>query len=314
MKKVRPQAVFSRTVVGGLILCAMVFLLPATTAAHPEYAEKTGQVCVSCHIDENGGELAPTGTAYAAGGYRWPPPSDSRPIFPISKTARYLTGFVHLVAGFLWFGTILYVHLILRPAYAEKGLPRAEMLLGVLSMATVGISGIFLVLSKISDASIMFETKWGRVLSLKITLYLVLVSSAIVAVKIIGPRLKSRRVRAEHPADGVFDPATLSAFDGQNGKPAYLAFRGKVYDASNSAFWKGGTHFKHPAGANLTVAIGRAPHGPEKPETLPEVGIFDPERQPPKTPAQKVFYFFAYMNLFLVFTIIFIIAYWRWGI
>jgi len=160
----------------------------------------------------------------------------------------------------------------------------------------------------------MFETEWGHVLGLKITLYLVMISSAVIVVKVIGPRLKSRRVKAEHPADGVFDPATLSAFDGQNGRPAYLAFRGRVYDTSNSPFWKGGTHFKHPAGANLTVAIARAPHGPEKPETLPEVGIFDPERQPPKTPAQKVFYFFAYMNLFLVFTIIFVIAYWRWGL
>jgi len=36
-----------------------------------------------------------------------------------------------------------------------------------------------------------------------------------------------------------FDFEDLSDFDGKNGKPAYIAHGGKVYDVSQSGLWEG---------------------------------------------------------------------------
>lgn len=44
----------------------------------------------------------------------------------------------------------------------------------------------------------------------------------------------------------------LSAFNGTNGNPPYVAVNGIVYDMSNIGPWAGGTHFGLLAGNNLT--------------------------------------------------------------
>ncbi|MBM4445538.1 MAG: DUF2231 domain-containing protein [Chloroflexi bacterium] len=54
----------------------------------------------------------------------------------------------------------------------------------------------------------------------------------------------------------------LSRCDGQDGRPAYVAFQGKVYDLSGSKLWSGGLHQRrHRAGTDLTAEISAAPHG-----------------------------------------------------
>ncbi len=53
----------------------------------------------------------------------------------------------------------------------------------------------------------------------------------------------------------------LSRCDGRSGRPAYIAFRGVVYDVSQSYHWRGGRHWAlHEAGTDLTGAINAAPH------------------------------------------------------
>jgi predicted heme/steroid binding protein len=43
--------------------------------------------------------------------------------------------------------------------------------------------------------------------------------------------------------------------NGKNGNPAYVAYKGKVYDASASFLWKDGNHqVLHTAGVDLTDA------------------------------------------------------------
>jgi hypothetical protein len=71
---------------------------------------------------------------------------------------------------------------------------------------------------------------------------------------------------------------------------------------------------KHRAGRDLTDFIAKAPHGEEKLKSLNIVGTYDASLKPPKTFAQKAFYVVAYMNLAIVFIVLFIISYWRWGL
>lgn len=58
-----------------------------------------------------------------------------------------------------------------------------------------------------------------------------------------------------------FTAEELAEFDGQNGKAAYVAYQGKVYDVSESAMWVDGDHeAMHMAGSDLTEAHEDAPH------------------------------------------------------
>ncbi len=69
----------------------------------------------------------------------------------------------------------------------------------------------------------------------------------------------------------------LAKYDGKDGKPAYLAYKGKVYDVSDSPFWMGGDHLgAHQAGKDLTEEIELAPHGPENIDRVKHVGVLAP--------------------------------------
>ena len=66
----------------------------------------------------------------------------------------------------------------------------------------------------------------------------------------------------------------LKQHNGQGGKPVYIAFNGKVYDASSSSSWSGGTHkATHQAGKDLTQEILSAPHGEEVFAKVKQVGV-----------------------------------------
>jgi predicted heme/steroid binding protein len=56
----------------------------------------------------------------------------------------------------------------------------------------------------------------------------------------------------------------LEENNGQNGKPAWFAYQGKVYDVSDSSFWMDGEHMSmHNAGKDLTEDLEMAPHREE---------------------------------------------------
>ena len=79
------------------------------------------------------------------------------------------------------------------------------------------------------------------------------------------------------PAMRVFNPKELSTFDGRQGHPAYIAYKGKVYDVSASPLWRGGFHQdQHQAGKDLTTELASAPHGDENLAGLPVMGEFLP--------------------------------------
>jgi predicted heme/steroid binding protein/uncharacterized membrane protein len=76
----------------------------------------------------------------------------------------------------------------------------------------------------------------------------------------------------------------LKSFNGKDGKPAYIAYMGKVYEVTQSGLWKNGHHMnRHNAGGDLTADIQAAPHTPEVLERYPQVGILEE-----KAPKRKV--------------------------
>lgn len=64
----------------------------------------------------------------------------------------------------------------------------------------------------------------------------------------------------------------LAEFNGTEGKAAYVAVEGKIYDVSKSALWRTGVHMnRHHSGRDLTTDIGAAPHGRDVLERYPQV-------------------------------------------
>ena len=65
----------------------------------------------------------------------------------------------------------------------------------------------------------------------------------------------------------------LKQYDGKNGKPAYIANNGKVYDVTGSRLWGNGDHFSmHRAGGDVSEGLSMAPHGEEKLELIVLIG------------------------------------------
>lgn len=83
-----------------------------------------------------------------------------------------------------------------------------------------------------------------------------------------------------------FDLEELAKFNGEDGKPTYVALHGRVLDVSGSKLWKNGLHMKrHHAGRDLTTDIQAAPHSPEMLARFPQVGLLRkeaPERAIPE--------------------------------
>lgn len=71
-----------------------------------------------------------------------------------------------------------------------------------------------------------------------------------------------------------FTKKEVALYNGVNGKPAYVAYKGKVYDVSASFLWKDGNHeVLHNAGVDLTLAMEQAPHSEQVLGRFPVVGI-----------------------------------------
>jgi predicted heme/steroid binding protein len=74
--------------------------------------------------------------------------------------------------------------------------------------------------------------------------------------------------------DRVFTEQQLKQFDGSSRKrPAYIAYKGLVYDVSASSHWRDGLHRNlHFAGQDLTDELVDSPHGETVFAKYPVVG------------------------------------------
>jgi len=296
-----------------LTFFTLALLSPVLAQATPDFAKETGYDCGKCHVDViGGGKLTTTGEAFLTnlkerGLYRR--------LSTTQHVVRLVIGYLHMVAAIVWFGTIMYVHILLKPAYASKGLPKGELRLGWLSMITLLVTGTLLTIARMPNLEAFTTTRFGILLTIKIALFLVMLSSALVVTIFIGPKM---RQRLKSPValclSRELTPEQLFPFDGKEGRPAYIAYKGIIYDITNSRLWKNGQHMmKHHAGTDLSEMLKQAPHGDDKVLAMPQVGMcVESDRKPERPLYEKVFYFFAYMNLALVFVIIFVISLWRW--
>ena len=69
----------------------------------------------------------------------------------------------------------------------------------------------------------------------------------------------------------TFTASELASYDGQNGRPSYVAVSGIVYDVTN--LFVGAEHFNHLAGTDLTNQYNSR-HDPSLIQRYPVVGIF----------------------------------------
>ena len=294
------------------LVMTLVLACPLTAMGTEEYATQTGRECAACHVDPaGGGELTKSGRDYAATSTKNAPKPT---LSAAAKWFRFVVGYLHMITAFLWFGTILYVHLVLKPAYASSGLPRGELRVGIASMAVMGITGIILTRFRVGSPELLLQSRFGILLLVKIALYLLMVVSASFVIIVIGPRLRKKRNEAATPiSSGDMSAEELALCDGKEGRPALFAYLGTIYDAGASRFWKQGNHMgRHQAGFDLTEILAQAPHGAEMVTKLPALGRLVPGVTRTAPLHERVFFFMAYMNLVIVFLIVLILALWRW--
>ena len=75
-------------------------------------------------------------------------------------------------------------------------------------------------------------------------------------------------------AERKFTLEELKQYDGRDGRPAYIAYKGKVYDVTDSFLWIDGDHQgQHAAGKDLTEDMALAPHAEETLERVKLVGV-----------------------------------------
>jgi hydroxylamine dehydrogenase len=308
-----------------VVTLAVALMGQSTSLATVDFARRTGEPCSTCHVrPEGGGEGTAVGSAYARSGYVWPVPDElvqqARPLSNFARILKLIFGYLHIVVTVLWFGTIFYVHAVLRPRQLSTGVPRSEGLIAWFSIALVIATGIGLAVFRQLETGNIFSGVWGTVFVIKIVLTGLMVILAGFASILITRRLRAPRLGQTPPAadSGAITSQTLATHDGKEGAKAVVAYEGKLYDVSQSRLWRGGAHVRrHQAGQDLTSAMAGAPHGPEVLERVPLMGALARAEAPEPRAGSKtrrLFLAIAYTSLALSLSILLCVAWWQWGV
>jgi len=301
-------------------------LLRSVAVATVDYARQTGQPCPVCHErPEGGGALTATGAAFVRGGYQWPLPAGIEATagqvpYRIPRAIRLIVGYIHLATAVAWFGTIFYVHVVVRVKQLSTGIPRMERRIGWISIAIMAVSGTVLTLYRYQETGTVFAGTFGTVFIIKLAQYGLMVVLAAAATTVLDRQMRAAKRPGTPPStpSEAITSASLPTFDGQEGREAVVAVDGTLYNVSASRLWRAGVHVgRHHAGQDLTTALEGAPHGKEVLERMPMVGemqatsdVAEPRRAPQ---AHRLFAAFAYANLLLAAGILLCVAWWKWG-
>ncbi len=271
--------------------------------ASPEFSGQSKLACSACHIHPDGGSaLTFRGERFKADGYTLLP-DEGRHLW-VKRLARTVLGFLHILFGVIWFGSIIYVHLVIKPRSLVAGMPKSEKFLGRLCIGVVGLTGIGLTLLKIQEVRELWSTTFGIIWIVKVGTYFLMVVVAAVATTYIDRKLREAAGR-----DGALKP------DGKEGRPAHIIHSGRLYDVTGSKFWKNGVHMaRHFAGTDLTDALEKAPHSLEVFERVKDLGTAPAadEKDRGKN-VLNLFVFLAYFILVCVLVVLTCIVWWRWG-
>jgi len=290
--------------IGGFLFFLCFFYAGTLSWATTEYSYQTGESCIFCHENPDGGDtLTVAGENFLEAGYSFD--RDSKPFY-WKRTLRLTFGFLHILFAVIWFGTIFYIHLFIKPASLTSGLPRNERILGWVCILIVGITGALLTIFRLRSIDELWTTTFGIIWLIKVGIFLIMVIIASIATTRIN------RLMREAHSKGKGN--NLSSADGKNGNPARIIFRENLYDVSDSKFWKNGIHMgRHYAGGDLTSAMSGAPHGVEVLERVLNLGSATELKESKPIPAVRHFIFMAYLILFCMLGVLFCVAYWNWG-
>jgi len=290
-------------------ICGFLFFLCLFSAATlswatTEYSYQTGESCIFCHENPDGGDtLTAAGEFFLEADYSFD--KDSKPIY-WKRTLRLTFGFLHILFAFIWFGAIFYIHLFVKPASLTSGLPRNERILGWVCILIVGITGALLTIFRLRSLNELWTTTFGIIWLIKVGIFSIMVIIASIATTRIN------RLMREAYSKGKGN--ILSRADGKNGNPARLIFKENLYDVTDSKFWKNGIHMgRHYAGGDLTSEMSGAPHGVEVLERVLNLGSASDLKESKPIPAVRHFIFMAYFILFCMLGVLFCVAYWNWG-
>jgi predicted heme/steroid binding protein len=150
-----------------------------------------------------------------------------------------------------------------------------------MSIIIMSVTGTLLTIARIPSWKVFYTTRFGILLSIKIILFLIMVTTAVIVTFFVGPKIRKKMKEQGEKQIGEdkkdFKIEGLGAFDGKEGRPAYIAYKGSLYDVTSSKLWKDGSHLrKHSAGNDLTEILKTAPHGEEKIFAMKKVGEMKP--------------------------------------
>jgi predicted heme/steroid binding protein len=69
-----------------------------------------------------------------------------------------------------------------------------------------------------------------------------------------------------------YSRSQLALKNGQDDDEIWVAYKGVIYDVTNSRYWKRGMHYEHWAGQDLTEEFPMAPHTEQVFKRLKKVG------------------------------------------
>ena len=91
--------------------------------------------------------------------------------------------------------------------------------------------------------------------------------------QVIPAMTPSQNPSITQPNQRIFTIEELANYDGKDGKPAYVAVEGTVYDVTNNRTWAAATHFGLVSGKNHTQEFATCHAGQQSIlQTLPVVG------------------------------------------
>jgi predicted heme/steroid binding protein len=288
----------------GRAFAAAGFQLPGatttTTAKPPGGTTSTTKVMTGSGVSPGAALLVSTTTTQVSAGTDVTS-LDARPLVRLPWLLRDLLLWVHLVAVVAWLGAIIFVHIVQTPRVAGQGIPRRYLYLAWPSIAALAVSGTLLTLDDVTGFSQLTDSRWGKLLLVKIFMYLVLVAVAAMATFVLSPRLRRQSESAGDRFAKLHERAREAGV-------VTASYEGVVYDLTDSRIWRNGRHARrHDAWSDLSGEMAEAPHGPEVLDRFPVVE----GTKPVMFPVQRVFVAVAYGNLALVLLVLLVVAFWR---